>query len=104
MSNIFVNIFEYSLFQTRVDKVHVDGLCRTKNDVIQSQVKELFKAQDFEDVIINTYTVLNKLKSLGCFKNIEVYIDTSHGPDSTPEGVEVINHCFSLSMLAIIYS
>lgn len=77
------------MFQARVDKVHIDGLCRTKNDVVQAQVKELFKAKDFQDVIINAHTVKGKLESLGCFKNIGVYIDTSQGPESTPEGVEV---------------
>lgn len=30
-----------------------------------------------------------KLDELGCFKNISVYIDTSKGPKSTPDGLEV---------------
>ncbi|OXU26423.1 hypothetical protein TSAR_013800, partial [Trichomalopsis sarcophagae] len=75
--------------RARVDKIHIDGLCRTKHDIIKAQVNELFKAKDFQDVIINAYTVRGKLESLGCFKNIGVYIDTSHGPGATPEGVEV---------------
>lgn len=75
--------------KARVDKVHVDGLMRTKDDIITSQVKELFKAHNFDDVIAKTYNVRRRLEALGCFKNIDVYIDTSQGPDSTPEGVEV---------------
>ncbi|KAJ8687444.1 hypothetical protein QAD02_023238 [Eretmocerus hayati] len=75
--------------RARVDKVHVDGLSRTQNDIVQTQVKELFKAKDFQDIIINAYTVRNKLESMGCFNNIGVYIDTSYGPGATPEGVEV---------------
>lgn len=72
-----------------MDKIHIDGLDRTKNDVVKSQVKELFKAKDFQDIIVNSYAVRGKLEALGCFKSIGVHIDTSQGPDATPEGVEV---------------
>ncbi|XP_029038925.1 sorting and assembly machinery component 50 homolog B [Osmia bicornis bicornis] len=75
--------------KVRVDKIHIDGLMRTKDDIIQSQVTELFKAQDFYDVILRASKVREKLGTLGCFKNIGIYIDTSQGPDATPEGVEV---------------
>lgn len=30
-----------------------------------------------------------KLDSLGCFRNIAVFIDTSKGANATPEGLEV---------------
>lgn len=30
------------------------------------------------------------LDSMGCFKDIGVFIDVSDGPGSTPEGLEVI--------------
>ena len=69
--------------------MHVDGLVRTKDDIIKSQVKELFKVHNFDDVIVQTHNVRRRLESLGCFKTIDVYIDTSQGPDSTPEGIEV---------------
>jgi len=67
----------------------VDGLVRTKDDIIKSQVTDLFKARNFEDVIIRAYKVREKLNSLGCFKNVGIYIDVSQGPDATPDGVEV---------------
>lgn len=67
----------------------MDGLTRTKDDIIKSQVTDLFKAANFEDVIIRAYKVREKLDALGCFKNIEIYIDTSQGPDASPDGVEV---------------
>lgn len=56
---------------------------------MKSQVVDLFGAQDFEDVIRRSYKVKQKLESLGCFKNIGIYIDTSQGPHATPDGVEV---------------
>lgn len=61
---------------------------RTKDDIVKAQVNELFKAKDFQDVIVRAHKVRGKLESLGCFGNIGVYIDTSNGPGSTPEGVE----------------
>ncbi|KAG7214024.1 hypothetical protein KM043_001394 [Ampulex compressa] len=80
---------ELQAVKARVDKIHVDGLMRTKDDIVKSQVKELFKAHNFQDVIMSAYKVKGKLEGLGCFKNIVIYIDTSQGPDATPEGVEV---------------
>ncbi|KOC60825.1 Sorting and assembly machinery component 50 like protein, partial [Habropoda laboriosa] len=77
------------LVKARVDKVHVDGLMRTKDDIIKSQVTELFKAQNFYEVIQHAYNVREKLQNLGCFGNVGIFIDTSQGPRATPEGVEV---------------
>ncbi|XP_012263969.2 sorting and assembly machinery component 50 homolog [Athalia rosae] len=75
--------------KARVDKVHVDGLIRTKDDIVKAQVTELFKAKDFQDVLVQADRVRGKLEALDCFKNIGIYIDTSNGPDATPDGVEV---------------
>ncbi|XP_012170427.1 sorting and assembly machinery component 50 homolog isoform X3 [Bombus terrestris] len=75
--------------KAKVDRIHVDGLRRTKDDIIKAQVTELFKAEDFYDIILRAYKVREKLQGLGCFGNIGIYIDTSQGPHATPEGVEV---------------
>lgn len=88
MSQILNDTLCY-FFQARVDKIHVDGLVRTKDDIIKSQVMDLFKARNFEDVIIRAYKVRERLDALGCFRNVGIYIDTSQGPDATPDGVEV---------------
>lgn len=85
----FENCFLFYLSQALVDKIHVDGLVRTKDDMIKSQVTDLFKARNFEDVIIRAYKIRKKLDALGCFRNIGIYIDTSQGPNATPDGVEV---------------
>lgn len=67
----------------------MDGLIRTKDDIVKSQVTDLFKATNLQDVIIRSYKVREKLDALGCFRHVGVYIDTSQGPEATPEGVEV---------------
>ncbi|XP_028034929.1 sorting and assembly machinery component 50 homolog A [Bombyx mandarina] len=75
--------------RARVDRVHVDGLNRTKDDIIKNTIDDLFHATDFEDVIVRAHKVRRALDSMGCFRDIGVFIDVSSGPGSTPEGLEV---------------
>ncbi|XP_034828126.1 sorting and assembly machinery component 50 homolog [Maniola hyperantus] len=85
--------------RARVDRVHVDGLSRTKDDIIRSTVDDLFHATHFEDVILRAHKVRRALDSMGCFKDIGVFIDVSSGPGSTPEGLEVTFQVKELSRI-----
>jgi outer membrane protein insertion porin family len=80
----------------------VDGLCRTKDDIIIATVKDLFQAKDFQEVIVGAHKVRGKLEGLGCFRNIGIFIDTSSGPDATPEGVEVFDFILYASMIYVM--
>lgn len=40
-----------------MDKINVDGLARTKNDIVEDCIRELFKAKDFQDVLIKAHRV-----------------------------------------------
>ncbi|KAF7285528.1 hypothetical protein GWI33_010527 [Rhynchophorus ferrugineus] len=75
--------------QVRVDKINVDGLGRTKNDIVEDCIRDLFTARDFQDVLLKAHKARVKLDELGCFKNIGVYIDTSKGSNATKDGLEV---------------
>ncbi|XP_050316083.1 sorting and assembly machinery component 50 homolog [Anthonomus grandis grandis] len=75
--------------RVRVDKINVDGLGRTKDDIVEDCIQELFKAKDFKEVLLQSLSTRTKLEELGCFKNIGVYIDTSKGPNASPDGLEV---------------
>ncbi|KAJ8707895.1 hypothetical protein PYW07_011572 [Mythimna separata] len=75
--------------KARVDRVNVDGLKRTKDDIIRGTVENLFQAKDFEDVIVRAQKVRRALDNLGCFRDVCVYIDVSTGPEATPNGLEV---------------
>ncbi|KAJ3652126.1 hypothetical protein Zmor_018119 [Zophobas morio] len=75
--------------KARVDKIHVDGLARTKDDIIEDCIRDLFKATDFQDVLLKAHRARLKLDELGCFKNIAVFIDTSKGTGASPDGLEV---------------
>ncbi|KAL1502727.1 hypothetical protein ABEB36_007830 [Hypothenemus hampei] len=80
---------DLQMVQARVDRVNVDGLARTKNDIVEDCVQDLFKAHDFQDVLLKAHKAVVKLDELGCFKNIGVYIDTSKGLNATTDGLEV---------------
>ncbi|EEB19878.1 sorting and assembly machinery sam50 protein, putative [Pediculus humanus corporis] len=75
--------------ESEVDKINIEGLQRTKDDVVVETVQDLFKAKDFQEVIINAHKVRGKLEKLGCFQNIGIFIDTSTGAEATLDGLEV---------------
>lgn len=76
----------------RVDKVHIDGVCRTKDDVLERAVQELFSVSNSNQISAKANVVRQQLVSLSAFDNIGIYIDTSEGPDATPNGIEVTYH------------
>lgn len=40
-----------------MEKVHVEGLARTKDDIIKDAVHDLFLASDFQDVLVKAHKV-----------------------------------------------
>lgn len=67
----------------------MEGLGRTKNDIVESVVKDIFTAETFEDVLFKTHKARMKLDQLNLFRNIAVHIDISRGRKATPDGLEV---------------
>lgn len=37
--------------------MHINGLARTKDDIVEDAVKDLFQAQDFQDVLVRANKV-----------------------------------------------
>jgi len=64
--------------KAKVVSVSVDGVVRTKDDVIMDTVKDLFQVEDFEDLVLTSQNVRGKLQDLGCFSNVGIHIDTSN--------------------------
>jgi len=63
--------------QAKVVAVNVEGLNRTKNDIVMKSVKELFSVEHFEELVLTSQEVRNKLQELGCFSKVGIHIDTS---------------------------
>lgn len=76
-------------FKTRVDAIHIDGIDRTKDDVLVSMVRHLFDANNFEQVVVRAHYVRKQMETLGAFKTINVFIDTSDGESASTDGLEV---------------
>jgi len=63
--------------KAKVVAVSIDGLNRTKNDIVMDSVKDLFKVEHFEDLVLRAQDARGKLQELGCFSNVGIHIDTS---------------------------
>jgi len=63
--------------KAKVVAVNVEGLKRTKDDIVMDSVKDLFDVQHFEELVLTSQEVRGKLQELGCFTNIGIHIDTS---------------------------
>uniref|UniRef100_A0A3B3ZIW7 POTRA domain-containing protein n=1 Tax=Periophthalmus magnuspinnatus TaxID=409849 RepID=A0A3B3ZIW7_9GOBI len=65
--------------QVVVQRVHVDGLDRTKDDLLTYEIKEVFRARNLIDVMKKSHEARQKLLRLGIFRKVNVVIDTSRG-------------------------
>lgn len=97
--NIFI-ILRIYFVKARVDRIHVEGVARTKDDILNKALRELFTATNFQEVMLYTHKARVRLESLYCFRNISVYIDVSKGPKSTKDGLEV-RFIFTLALSSI---
>lgn len=85
--------------RARVDKVNIEGLGRTKDDIIVESIQPLFTAGDFIEVLKQAHEIRERLVTLGCFNNVKIYIDTSSGKNATPDGLEVTFHVNEMKRL-----
>ncbi|KAM9807943.1 sorting and assembly machinery component 50 homolog A-like [Neosynchiropus ocellatus] len=72
-----------------VQHVHIDGLERTKEDMLSYEIVDLFSARNLIDVMRKSHQARQKLLRLGIFRTVEVVIDISGGVDALPNGLDV---------------
>ncbi|KAJ8377282.1 hypothetical protein AAFF_G00261910 [Aldrovandia affinis] len=72
-----------------VQRVHIDGLGRTKEDILGYEIAEVFAAKNLIDVMKKSHEARQKLLRLGIFRQVEVVIDTSQGNEALPNGLDV---------------
>jgi len=61
----------------KVKNIHVDGLKKSRNELVTTTLEDLFKADTFEDVITKAHLCKLKLERLRVFSNIDVFIDVA---------------------------
>ncbi|CAL1547038.1 unnamed protein product [Lymnaea stagnalis] len=82
---VYVN---FDKLPVRVQRVVVDGLTRTKDDIIIKEIKPLLSAKTFDELVQLSYGAKVKMERLGLFKNVVIAIDVSK--DKRENGYEVL--------------
>lgn len=72
----------------RVQRVTIDGLIRTKDDVIIKEVKPVLAAKTFDELVRLTYNAKIKMERLGLFKDVKIFVDVSK--DKKENGYDVL--------------
>lgn len=73
-----------------IEMIHIDGLGKTSDSLVMDQVQDLFEVNSFQDIISTAKIVHKNLKNLGCFKSVNMKIDTfSTAANSYQVNIEV---------------
>uniref|UniRef100_A0A4W6EU65 Sorting and assembly machinery component 50 homolog, like n=1 Tax=Lates calcarifer TaxID=8187 RepID=A0A4W6EU65_LATCA len=72
-----------------VQHVNIQGLGRTKEDLLGYEISDVFHAKNLIDVMKKAHVARQRLLRLGIFNEVEVLIDTSEGADALPNGLDV---------------
>ncbi len=72
-----------------VKRVHVEGLQRTKTDIVVEQVKEVLRADSLQQVLYRSVLSAQRLEQLGVFRHVGIKLDTVKDGRGKAEGLEV---------------
>jgi outer membrane protein insertion porin family len=72
-----------------VQRIYIDSLLRTKDDIVVQHVKQLFSAQNFEEMVKVAHTAKQQMENLGLFKSVGIHIDISRGEKAKKDGYDV---------------
>lgn len=70
-------------------RVYVEGLNRTKTDIVVEQVKEVLRADTLQDLLHVSLESVQRLEQLGIFKHVSLKLDTAKDSGGKAEGLEV---------------
>ncbi|CAI9566088.1 unnamed protein product [Staurois parvus] len=87
-----------------VQRVHFEGLGRTKDDLIMPEICDVFKAKNLIEVMRKSHEAREKLLRLGIFRQVEVLIDTCEGEDALHNGLDVTFEVTELRRLTGSYN
>lgn len=83
--------------QAKVTKVHVDGVKKTKDELLVKMVSSLLKRVDtLQGLLEESQNVKSKLHSLGIFSDIKLSVDTDPGEYTS---IHIDNHLIHLFLL-----
>merc|ERR1719250_170173 len=65
-----------------VKMVNIDGLSRTSDELVMSKLGELFNVNNFQDLVSTSKQIHKCLKSLGCFKTVDMSVEVMPDTDT----------------------
>lgn len=78
--------------ELQVSRVRVEGLRRTKTDIVVEQIKDVFDVRNLVELATKAEAAADKLREMDLFKFVDVILDTAkprEGGRGTEGGVEV---------------
>uniref|UniRef100_A0A8C5DQ03 Sorting and assembly machinery component 50 homolog A n=1 Tax=Gouania willdenowi TaxID=441366 RepID=A0A8C5DQ03_GOUWI len=93
-----------ALSELHFNMLHIDGLGRTKEDLLTYEIADVFRAKSLIDVMKKSHEARQKLLRLGIFRKVEVLIDTSRGEGALPNGLDVTFEVTELRRLTGSYN
>ncbi|CAJ0964025.1 unnamed protein product [Ranitomeya imitator] len=87
-----------------VQRVHFEGLGRTKDDLVMAEIADVFKAKNLIDVMRKSHEAREKLLRMGIFREVEVLVDTCPDDDALPNGLDVTFEVTELRRLTGSYN
>ena len=64
----------------KIESISIEGLNRTSDSLILATVERLFEVDNCRDLMQSCREVSKSLKGLGCFKSVNLYLDTTREP------------------------
>ena len=63
--------------KVRIGDIRIDGVKATNEKYITNQFLDIFKANNFEDMLLETSELRKRLLQLGTFKDVDALVDVS---------------------------
>lgn len=73
----------------KVQTIKIDGLERTKNDIVTKHVQPVLLSKNFEEMVKAAQFAKFQMEQLGLFKAVSINVDVSKGPTARPDGYEI---------------
>lgn len=90
---------DFSQFKARVDRIKIKGVQRTYDDYLERTSKKIFTSKNVAEMLEVVKETRAELMELGVFKTLGATIDTSKGPNASPNGYEVRFYAEELSRI-----
>lgn len=88
--SLVLDLKEHRGTPAKVERVVVDGVGRTKDDLVIKHVKPILEAENFKDMMERSIEAKNTLDKLGIFKGINIKVDTYKSSDKGRPGYQII--------------